>query len=369
VGGWNLRYRTNFEDMDLSRRLKQAGCTLIYEPLAWGRHLRQDRLDRVLRNCWGWWYPPKQDQGAYDSIAHAAVCLESNRNLAISMFNTSVQGNCFELTYPCFVLYYCWCLLDLQHVLRRGTGSPEAVSQTGLATFLISRHQLRNCEAIPGQVVERVLEDLKACARAFLCGLERSALESEITLEKLLPSTLATPEAVLEAIRRHLPGAEAGYLRAIAGQPYLSLFGAVHGAALRLSIQALEADEQEHGPAAPSRPGYVLFNPPTRSTPGGPNPPTKASLRWLAPSRIQMLAARLRARGGRVLIVDAAAANLDELEAHERVMGMEPVVVINSAAEGGVRRLADSARVKLRPTRCALGISFQLLCPSAPAAH
>lgn len=48
------RYRNNYEDVDLSLRLKEAGFKIIYEPEALDRHLRRDNIYSVLETYWRW---------------------------------------------------------------------------------------------------------------------------------------------------------------------------------------------------------------------------------------------------------------------------------------------------------------------------
>jgi glycosyltransferase involved in cell wall biosynthesis len=52
VGLYEERYKTNYEDMDLSKRLRKAGYTLIYEPEAIVWHYRQDTIRSVLEAKW-----------------------------------------------------------------------------------------------------------------------------------------------------------------------------------------------------------------------------------------------------------------------------------------------------------------------------
>jgi len=56
IGGWDERFASNFEDVDISRRLMSAGLTLLYVPdcVAW--HLHRDTLETVLHNYWKWHY-------------------------------------------------------------------------------------------------------------------------------------------------------------------------------------------------------------------------------------------------------------------------------------------------------------------------
>jgi len=55
IGLYNeKRFRTNYEDVDLSLRLKENGFDLIYEPNAIAWHIREDTYGSLLRTYWGW---------------------------------------------------------------------------------------------------------------------------------------------------------------------------------------------------------------------------------------------------------------------------------------------------------------------------
>jgi hypothetical protein len=304
--------------MDLSLRLKAAGWRLVYEPLARARHLRSDRLHAVLRNFWNWYHPPLQDRGNYESLAHAAACVPVQRGLATERINTAISQGRMELLYPTFLLFFWCCLRDLHQVLRRGKASPEAVSQTGSGVISLIRQQLRDCPNISGRVVERTLTDLQA-------GLVPLG-------SKEAPVDGASVEQQLILLREALPLAEHRYLEAFAREPYLSLFGPAQGAILDFALQALEAEEPHHANVYSGPANWILFN-----------PPGDAARRWLAPSRIRALAKRLRDLGHAVHVIDAAG-RLDESEAFERVLGLEPAFVVFSGAEGGLDRITAAAR-------------------------
>jgi glycosyltransferase involved in cell wall biosynthesis len=305
VGGWDLRYRTNYEDMNLSLRLRARGRRLVYEPRAGARHLRRDTLESVLNGFWSWYYPPAEDGGGFEGLAAAAGLIGRNRALAHERMQTCLRGGSLDLAYPTFLLYYWLCLRDLEHLGRRGRASPRLVTQTALGVVRSALVTLRGSLAVPPVVSERLERDLAVCVERF-------------TTEDGAPEE-----------------ADAGYLTAFAREDYLWPFERVHGAVLAHSVAALAADEREAQP-----PDVVIFNPPTR-----PEEPTDLALaRWRRPSHMEALADQLRSQGRRVLLLDAAAELLDDLDAHERVLGIAPERVIYSTAETDVERAVSSAR-------------------------
>ena len=54
VNGYRENYRTNYEDLDLSRRLYEKGSTLFYDPAAKVNHLRNDSIQSILYTRWRW---------------------------------------------------------------------------------------------------------------------------------------------------------------------------------------------------------------------------------------------------------------------------------------------------------------------------
>jgi len=54
IGYYNEKYRTNYEDVDLSNRLKEKGYTLIYDPEAEVYHLLKDTISSLLDRSWRW---------------------------------------------------------------------------------------------------------------------------------------------------------------------------------------------------------------------------------------------------------------------------------------------------------------------------
>jgi len=55
VGGYDESLRTNGEDTDISRRLREKGWDLLYDPGACVVHLRRDTVRSILDTYWRWW--------------------------------------------------------------------------------------------------------------------------------------------------------------------------------------------------------------------------------------------------------------------------------------------------------------------------
>jgi len=68
VGGWSPRFRTNYEDVDLSRRLRAAELPTLYDPECVARHQRSDSAESVLSGFWNWFAPAGREAGHFGSL-------------------------------------------------------------------------------------------------------------------------------------------------------------------------------------------------------------------------------------------------------------------------------------------------------------
>ena len=154
IGGWNERYRTNFEDMDLSQRLKAAGFLTIYEPQAVARHLRSEPLYAVLDNFHRWYRPPLEDKGAYASMETAAGAIKTWMGIAQQQIGGAQQMGAYILTYPSFLLFFWMCIRDLQHLVRVGV-APEELTEATLHAVGVAIHDMS--ERLPQAVAKRLV--------------------------------------------------------------------------------------------------------------------------------------------------------------------------------------------------------------------
>lgn len=69
VGGYDPRFRTNYEDVDMSMRLLKAGYKLVFEPRAVAHHMRRDTVSSVVRTSWRWDFYTHYYSGGYNNIA------------------------------------------------------------------------------------------------------------------------------------------------------------------------------------------------------------------------------------------------------------------------------------------------------------
>jgi glycosyltransferase involved in cell wall biosynthesis len=86
VGLYNTRYRTNYEDMDLSKRLKKKGYKLVYEPKAIVWHYRKDTVASALEAKWRY-----RGFGSRVPATLGNLLLYTMGYFAVSIFNFSID--------------------------------------------------------------------------------------------------------------------------------------------------------------------------------------------------------------------------------------------------------------------------------------
>ena len=86
IDGYNVRLRTNFEDMDLSKRLLEKGFKTFHQPMATCFHQRTDSLISVVDTCYNWRKPIFECNGAFE-----------DQNILITKGKTDIHENIRDL--------------------------------------------------------------------------------------------------------------------------------------------------------------------------------------------------------------------------------------------------------------------------------
>ena len=94
LGGYDERFRTNYEDVDLCARVLEAGHKALFDPRAVMRHMRRDSFSSVLRTSWRWEFYTHYFNGGYNNIA---LKLLFNFRLARVLVWQHARAGCFSL--------------------------------------------------------------------------------------------------------------------------------------------------------------------------------------------------------------------------------------------------------------------------------
>ena len=111
VGSYNEKYRSNFEDVDISNRLRKRGYTIIYEPRAVVQHLKNDDLSSLLNNFWKWNFAYYIKEGFYRNPERFAFKIKDNIGLSNRFLEEDLKNKRYHLIYLDF-------LIALHHSLR-----------------------------------------------------------------------------------------------------------------------------------------------------------------------------------------------------------------------------------------------------------
>lgn len=343
IGGWNGRWAGLSEEVDRANRLTEAGFTLRYESSALFHSQPALTLGTALHYAWHLRCINRMDAHVYERMERTAAGLSQNSTMALRSVAAFLTAEQIELLYPSFFSYYAWILFDVQQVHTRGQLTDQELSHTVAALYLVARHHLRHSTSIPAKVVERALTDLDVLVTDMLLDSERHLLDEQAELLDTLPDHAVALDELLEGLQRLLPKAHHLYVSAFAEQRYLTSLGHGMGTLLEKSVEVFEAEAVLTEQLREGAPHVVLFNPPARGFGGTLRPEAPAS-RWLTPSRQKRLTARLNAAGAVVSQLDAVALKLDARVAEERLLALNPSLIVFSAQDGGLDRMIAAAR-------------------------
>jgi glycosyltransferase involved in cell wall biosynthesis len=112
IGGYDLRFRTNYEDVDACARILQAGYKVIFDPRAVMRHMRRDTFSSVLRTSWRWDFYSHYFSGGYNYIF---LKLLYNFRFALVLLRQHAAARCYSLFPLDAALPFVHCYQDLRY--------------------------------------------------------------------------------------------------------------------------------------------------------------------------------------------------------------------------------------------------------------
>ncbi len=117
LGAYNVKFRTNYEDVDLSQRILENDRRLIYSPAAVVRHLRRDTVRSVLRSFWQWNYDINQDKIRRSKHKFCAY-VNMVAHLAPDFFSSDLREARYKILIIDILVFIYLPWLDIIHCFR-----------------------------------------------------------------------------------------------------------------------------------------------------------------------------------------------------------------------------------------------------------
>ena len=159
LGGWDERFITNFEDVDLCQRFRTTRMPYVYVPQCRAWHLRRDTLDSLLQGHWNWNY-----------VGFEFTCAKMDTWLNGRMpFIWETYRKCRgdpaqrpELMQINLLLPWAWMIRDLC-ALRKSVGYLGDISAVaGIADEVLKRYNAGDrIRADIGEVLARLIRSLE----------------------------------------------------------------------------------------------------------------------------------------------------------------------------------------------------------------
>lgn len=215
LGGYNENYRNNFEDVDISRRIRKNGYMLIYEPEAVVYHIKEDDIFSLLETFWCWYFDFYKEKGSYTDYRSVYHKMKENIRLANRFIREDLSEKRFNLIYIDFLLSILLSLKDFLFVRSKNTSGLSEddpfymfylalLEQTNFSQIDFKNKYLRKFILfqdrflpsffvllfIVGKILRKKVDDpvfLQEMFRYFLkCFVKEEIVSQDFLLEKLL---------------------------------------------------------------------------------------------------------------------------------------------------------------------------------------
>lgn len=139
VGLYDEIYRHNFEDVDISRRLRARGGILFYSPQARVKHLKRDTFESLARAFWRWNFHFYKESSFYEDPARFLDKVRDNVGYSNRLACEDLKDSKVGLLYFDFLMCFALTILDLEYLLRefkKSASADEATLGGGLLSLM-----------------------------------------------------------------------------------------------------------------------------------------------------------------------------------------------------------------------------------------
>ena len=116
VNGYNETFKTNYEDVDISKRLKNTGCKLVYEPKAKCYHLKKDTYFSIIKSARRWSFYSYVIPDSFFNLIQRLVIY--NPHYVINLLIKDIKSLRFELLLITFSVFLFLEIHDFDYYLK-----------------------------------------------------------------------------------------------------------------------------------------------------------------------------------------------------------------------------------------------------------
>lgn len=136
IGLYDEKFNCNYEDVDISTRLKKAKYSLIYEPKAVVLHLKSDNISSLLDSYWKWHLGYYQKKGYYATLDRLAFKIKDNIGLANRYLEEDIVSRKKQLIYLDFLLAIHHSLRDFEYFISQNMREKDNARCSSLSVGL-----------------------------------------------------------------------------------------------------------------------------------------------------------------------------------------------------------------------------------------
>ena len=108
VGAFEVRHRTNYEDVQMCQNLLSHGYELVHTPWAVAHHLRRDTVRSILKTRWNWIYWNRAKLGIFEDPLLIISQIDYTMAESLGLIQTDMDRGYTDLVYIDFL----WCFID-----------------------------------------------------------------------------------------------------------------------------------------------------------------------------------------------------------------------------------------------------------------
>lgn len=126
IGGYDDKYVSNYEDVDICKRAKKAGYKLLYVPQASVSHIKKDDILSLFSAFWNWNFVYHAKKGYYRNTQKLSLKMRENIGLANRFMLEDFSQKRLKLLYVNFLMSMCFFFKDFIFVHNKADSALKA---------------------------------------------------------------------------------------------------------------------------------------------------------------------------------------------------------------------------------------------------